>query len=68
MPAGTQSDWPGLRASSLYENRDLKPTCDLRAVMKGVLRDHLGVASAALDNKVFPDSGQVHALNELVRA
>ena len=39
-----------------YENRDLKPTRDLRAVMKGVLRDHLGVAAAALDSKVFPDS------------
>jgi uncharacterized protein (DUF1501 family) len=62
------ADWPGLGRSNLYENRDLKPTCDLRAVMKGVLRDHLGVASAALDGKVFPGSSQVRALDGLVRA
>jgi uncharacterized protein (DUF1501 family) len=62
------ADWPGLGRSNLYENRDLKPTCDLRAVMKGVLRDHLGIASAALDGKVFPDSGQVRARDGLVRA
>jgi uncharacterized protein (DUF1501 family) len=62
------ADWPGLGRSNLYENRDLKPTRDLRAVMKGVLRDHLGIASAALDGKVFPDSGQVRAFDGLVRA
>lgn len=35
------ADWPGLRDGNLYEGRDLKPTTDLRAVLKGVLRDHL---------------------------
>ena len=37
------ADWPGLARANLLENRDLKPTRDLRTVMKGVLRDHLGV-------------------------
>jgi hypothetical protein len=31
------ADWPGLKTANLYENRDLKPTTDLRAVLKGVL-------------------------------
>ena len=35
------ADWPGLKESQLYEARDLKPTTDLRAVLKGLLRDHL---------------------------
>ena len=35
------ADWPGLKPADLYENRDLKPTTDLRAVLKGVLKDHL---------------------------
>jgi uncharacterized protein (DUF1501 family) len=61
------TDWPGLSPASLLENRDLKPTRDLRTVMKGVLRDHLGVANAALDSKVFPDSAGVRALNGLIR-
>jgi len=61
------ADWPGLARANLLENRDLKPTRDVRAVMKGVLRDHLGVATAALDGKVFPDSSGVRALDGLMR-
>ena len=48
------ADWPGLKPANLYENRDLKPTTDLRAVLKGVLADHLGLSSAQLAQAVFP--------------
>jgi uncharacterized protein (DUF1501 family) len=51
------ADWPGVKDASLYEARDLKPTTDLRAVLKGVLRDHVRVPERALDTNVFPDSG-----------
>jgi uncharacterized protein (DUF1501 family) len=61
------ADWPGLARHRLYEGRDLAPTRDLRAVMKGVLRDHLGVPAAALDGPVFPDSGRVRPLDGLIR-
>ncbi len=50
------SDWPGLSSSSLYEGRDLKPTTDLRAIIKGVLADQMGLSAAALATKVFPES------------
>ncbi|MCP6769188.1 DUF1501 domain-containing protein, partial [Klebsiella pneumoniae] len=50
------ADWPGLKDANLHEKRDLKPTTDLRAVLKGLLRDHLRVEEAALAAKVFPDS------------
>ena len=50
------ADWPGLKEASLYEGRDLRPTTDLRAVIKGVLKDHLRVPDGALATKVFPDS------------
>src|SRR3979411_1955062 len=53
------SDWPGLKPSSLYEGRDLAPTTDLRAVIKGVLHDHLGVSERVLAAAVFPDSAGV---------
>jgi uncharacterized protein (DUF1501 family) len=62
------ADWPGLAAASLYEGRDLRPTTDLRAVMKGVLADHLGVPDAALDREVFPQSGAAKPLRGLIRA
>ena len=50
------ADWPGLSAANLLENRDLKPTTDLWAVMKGILADHLGLSAAVLAQKVFPDT------------
>ena len=59
------ADWPGLSPGALYEGRDLKPTLDLRAVMKGVLAEHLQVASGALDGQVFPESASVRALTDL---
>jgi uncharacterized protein (DUF1501 family) len=62
------ADWPGLARANLLEDRDLKPTRDLRTVMKGVLRDHLGVPGAALDGKVFPDSTGARPMDGLIRA
>jgi uncharacterized protein (DUF1501 family) len=53
------ADWPGLKEADLYEKRDLKPTTDLRAVLKGVLRDHLRVEERALAADVFPGSEAV---------
>jgi uncharacterized protein (DUF1501 family) len=50
------ADWPGLKESDLYERRDLKPTTDLRTVLKGVLKDHLRVEDHVLAADVFPGS------------
>ena len=58
------ADWPGLK--QLHDGRDLKPTVDLRGVLKGVLRDHLRVGDNALAAKVFPDSGTVKPMAGLV--
>jgi uncharacterized protein (DUF1501 family) len=60
------ADWPGLAEKALYEGRDLFPTCDLRTVLKGVLRDHLGIPQGALAQTVFPDSAGVIAADGLV--
>jgi uncharacterized protein (DUF1501 family) len=62
------ADWPGLARSALYENRDLRPTTDLRAVFKGVLGDHLRISDAALERDAFPDSGSARAIEGLLRA
>jgi uncharacterized protein (DUF1501 family) len=60
-------DWPGLSARALYEGRDLKPTMDLRSVIKTVLRDHLQISTRTLDAQVFPDSTVPYAA-DLIRA
>ena len=60
------ADWPGLRDNDLHEKRDLKATTDLRAVLKGLLRDHVRVDEAALASRVFPDSVAVKPMAGLL--
>ena len=59
------ADWPGLKASQLYQGRDLAPTTDLRAVLKGLMSEQLGISEPALSEKVFPDSRAVLAMQGL---
>ncbi len=59
------ADWPGLKPGDLHEGRDLKPTIDLRAVLKGVLKDHLRVDERALAANVFPGTGDVKPMTGL---
>ena len=60
------ADWPGLKEADLYEKRDLKPTADLRAVLKGLLRDHLRADEQRLEATVFPDSAAAKPLQGLL--
>ena len=60
------ADWPGLRKADLYDSRDLKPTADLRAVLKGLLKDHLRADERALAADVFPGSEAVKPMAGLV--
>jgi len=60
------SDWPSLKPASLYDGRDLKPTTDLRAVVKGVLADHLGISEGVLASTVFPDSAATRPMKGLI--
>ncbi len=61
------ADWPGLGRDALLENRDLRPTTDLRAIAKGLLRDHLRLPASAVA-QAFPDSDAVAPARGLVRA
>ncbi len=60
------ADWPGLKEANLYEARDLKPTTDLRAVLKGILKDHLRADDRALAQNVFPGSDAVKPMGGLM--
>jgi uncharacterized protein (DUF1501 family) len=62
------SDWPGLARRSLYQERDLAPTTDLRSVLKGVLSEHLLVSSRDLEGSVFPGSATAKPLRGLIHA
>ena len=60
------ADWPGLKTANLYQARDLAPTTDLRAILKGVLHDHVGLSERVLAQAVFPDSAAVKPVQGLV--
>ncbi|WP_224545195.1 DUF1501 domain-containing protein [Mesorhizobium sp. CA16] len=60
------ADWPGLKPAQLYEQRDLAPTSDVRAVLKGLLADQFGLSPAVLGDKVFPESAAVKPMRDLV--
>jgi uncharacterized protein (DUF1501 family) len=60
------ADWPGLKPAQLQDGRDLKPTTDLRAVVKGLLNEHLRVDEKALAAAVFPDSAAVKPMRGLL--
>jgi uncharacterized protein (DUF1501 family) len=62
------ADWPGLKPGDLYAGRDLKPTADLRSVMKAALGEHMGVERGHIDRVVFPDSASAPAMAGLFKA
>jgi uncharacterized protein (DUF1501 family) len=60
------ADWPGLKPAQLYEGRDLQPTTDVRAVLKGVLADQFGLSPAVLGTAVFPGTLAVRPMPDLL--
>jgi len=62
------ADWPGLHRTALLDNRDLKPTLDLRGVFKAVLDEHMHVDANTLAKLVFPDSSGARPQPGLIRA
>jgi uncharacterized protein (DUF1501 family) len=61
------ADWPGVGRGKLFEDRDLQPTLDIRAVAKGALGPHFGISAAGLAT-VFPDSDAIAPSRNLLRA
>ena len=60
------ADWPGLGRGQLFEDWDLQPTLDIRAVAKGVLGRHFGLSAEELAT-VFPNSEGVAPKAGLLR-
>jgi uncharacterized protein (DUF1501 family) len=62
------ADWPFLKPTQLYQNRDLNPTMDLRAVLKGLLAEQFGLSPAVLGAHVFPESAAIKPMQGLIAA
>jgi len=60
------ADWPGLDDGALFERRDLKPTLDTRAVLKGTIAAAFDLTGAQV-NRVFPGAESLTAPPQLMR-
>jgi len=63
-----RAEWTGLKPSALQDGRDQPPRTDMRSVFKGILSDHMRVASRDLDSAIFPDSAGVRPASNLLLA
>lgn len=59
------ADWPGLGERALYESRDVAPTLDTRAVLKGAIAATFDLDAGQAD-RVFPDSAGVRGLYDIM--
>jgi len=60
------ADWPGLKERDLYEKRDLRPTLDTRALLKGIIAAVFDLTRAQV-NRIFPGSEHVTGVDSLFR-
>lgn len=56
--AAVIADWPGLADRNLFERRDLMPTLDTRAVLKGAIAGAFDLTASQVE-RVFPGSSSV---------
>ncbi|MGN6621855.1 MAG: DUF1501 domain-containing protein [Sphingomonas sp.] len=61
------ADWPGLKTAQLYQQRDLKPTTPLDALIGGAVAEHFAVPPDRAMTALFPPSAKVAALAGLIR-
>lgn len=61
------ADWPGLASNQLYQNRDLRPTTDIRAVIKAIFAQQFGIDNTTMATTIFPDSTTVRALDNIIK-
>ncbi|MEA3002697.1 MAG: hypothetical protein QOH81_1485 [Sphingomonadales bacterium] len=62
------ADWPGLAPAALYENRDLRPTLDLDALIANALAQHYGLDLARIAATLFPEGQRPRPIDGLIRA
>src|SRR3954469_16030513 len=62
------ADWPGLSSAALYENRDLRPTLDLDALIANALAQHYGLDLPRTAATLFPEGQRPKAIEGLIRA
>jgi uncharacterized protein (DUF1501 family) len=60
-------DWPGLAPANLYQNRDLRPTSAIDALISGVAGEALGIEPELILRTLFADTGTKSAMEGFFR-
>jgi uncharacterized protein (DUF1501 family) len=58
------ADWPGLAATSLYENRDLKPTTGMDSLIAGVAGESVGLDPSRVARTLFGSASSMNGLTQ----
>lgn len=53
------ADWPGLETGQLYENRDLRATTSVDALIAGAAGECFGIDPGQVGRKLFPQGGSL---------
>lgn len=61
------ADWPGLAGRALYENRDLKPTNGLDALIAGAAAESFALDPTRTTATLFPDGLKAKPMSGLIR-
>jgi uncharacterized protein (DUF1501 family) len=62
------ADWPGLSQSALYENRDLKPTMALDALIAGAAGESLSIDPELVMRTIFKEGTGARPITGLIRS
>jgi uncharacterized protein (DUF1501 family) len=61
------ADWPGLAAANLYEQRDLRPTSALDALIAGAVAESLALDPVRVGRNLFAQATTARPISGLVR-
>lgn len=59
--------WPGLSGKTLFEGRDVHAVNDYESIFKSALVSHMGLARGFVEDKIFPNSGDIKFMDGLFR-
>ena len=62
------SDWPGLKPAALYEQRDLRPTQALDALISNAIAQHYALDLPRVMTTLFPNGTKPRRMDGLIRA
>jgi uncharacterized protein (DUF1501 family) len=62
------ADWPGLSQSALYENRDLKPTMALDALIAGAAGEAMAIDPELVMRAIFKEGSGARPITGLIRS